>query len=58
MLAAYGWSDFAEPLAQAEDALRLCNPKGNALGLPLGRSAPGQELLGRLLELNQSGRGR
>ena len=42
VLAAYGWSDLGEALFQAEDAL----------GLKLGRTAPGQELLRRLLVLN------
>jgi hypothetical protein len=53
VLAAYGWPELAEPLFQAEDALRTANPQGNALGLALGRTQPGQELLRRLLELNQ-----
>jgi hypothetical protein len=52
VLAAYGWSDLAEPLFAAEDALRAANPKGDALGLALGRTEPGQALLGRLLALN------
>ncbi len=52
VLAAYGWSDLAEPLFAAEDALRAANPKGDALGLALGRTAPGQELLHRLLRMN------
>lgn len=52
VLSAYGWSDLAEPLFQAEDALRAANPKGDALGLPLTRTEPGQALLGRLLALN------
>lgn len=53
VLAAYGWSDLAEPLFAAEDALRAANPKGDALGLALSRTVPGQTLLGRLLALNQ-----
>ena len=53
VLAAYGWSDLAEPLFQAEDTLRAANPKGDALGLPLTRTEPGQALLGRLLQLNR-----
>jgi hypothetical protein len=52
VLAAYGWSDLAEPLFAAEDTLRAANPKGDALGLPLGRTEAGQALLGRLLALN------
>lgn len=52
VLAAYGWSDLAEPLFAAEDALRAANPQGDALGLALGRTEPGQALLGRLLALN------
>ena len=52
VLAAYGWSDLAEPLFAAEDALRIANPQGDALGLPLGRTEAGQALLGRLLALN------
>ena len=52
VLAAYGWSDLAEPLFAAEDALRAANPKGDALGLALGRTVAGQVLLGRLLALN------
>jgi len=52
VLAAYGWSDLAEPLFAAEDALRAANPKGDALGLTLSRTEPGQALLGRLLALN------
>ncbi len=52
VLAAYGWSDLAEPLFAAEDALRAANPKGDALGLALSRTEPGQALLGRLLALN------
>jgi len=52
VLAAYGWEDLAGPLFQAEDALRAANPKGEALGLKLGRTATGQELMKRLLELN------
>jgi type II restriction/modification system DNA methylase subunit YeeA len=54
VLAAYGWSDLAEPLFQAEDALRAANPNGEALGLPLTRTPAGQAILGRLLELNQA----
>ena len=53
VLAVYGWSDLAEPLFQAEDALRAANPKGDALGIPLTRTEPGQALLGRLLQLNR-----
>jgi hypothetical protein len=53
VLAAYGWSDLAEPLFAAEDALRAANPQGDALGLALGRTEAGQALLGRLLALNQ-----
>ena len=52
VLAAYGWSDLAEPLFAAEDTLRAANPKGDALGLALGRTEAGQALLGRLLALN------
>ncbi|GLH68224.1 class I SAM-dependent DNA methyltransferase [Geothrix edaphica] len=52
VLAAYGWSDLAEPLFAAEDALRDANSQGDALGLALGRTEPGQALLGRLLALN------
>jgi hypothetical protein len=52
VLAAYGWSDLAEALFAAEDALRAANPQGDALGLALGRTEPGQALLGRLLALN------
>ena len=52
VLDVYGWSDLAEPLFAAEDALRASNPKGDALGLDLGRTEPGQALLGRLLALN------
>lgn len=52
VLTAYGWEDLAEPLFQAEDALRAANPKGEALGLKLGRTAAGHELMKRLLELN------
>jgi hypothetical protein len=52
VLAAYGWQDLAEPLFAAEDALRAANPKGDALGLALGRTEAGQALLGRLLALN------
>jgi len=52
VLAAYGWSDLAEPLFEVENALRAANPKGDALGLALGRTEAGQQLLGRLLNLN------
>ncbi len=52
VLAAYGWSDLAEALFAAEDALRAANPQGDALGLALGRTEAGQALLGRLLTLN------
>jgi type II restriction/modification system DNA methylase subunit YeeA len=52
VLAAYGWSDLAEALFAAEDALRAANPQGDALGLALGRTEAGQALLGRLLALN------
>jgi hypothetical protein len=52
VLAAYGWSDLAEPLFAAEDALRATNPQGDALGVALGRTDAGQALLGRLLDLN------
>ena len=52
VLAAYGWSDLAETLFQAEDALRAANAKGDALGLPLTRTELGQALLERLLALN------
>ena len=52
VLAAYGWSVLAEALFAAEDALRAANPKGDALGLALGRTEAGQALLGRLLALN------
>ncbi|HJW71329.1 MAG TPA: DNA methyltransferase [Geothrix sp.] len=53
VLAAYGWSDLAEALFAAEDALRAANPQGDALGLALGRTEAGQAILGRLLALNQ-----
>lgn len=52
VLEAYGWSDLAEPLFTAEDALWVANPKGDALGLALSRTEAGQALLGRLLALN------
>lgn len=52
VLALYGWQDLGPALFAAEDELRAANPKGEALGLKLGRTAPGQELLGRLLALN------
>ncbi len=48
----YRWTDLAEPFFAAEDALRAANPQGDALGLALGRTEPGQALLGRLLALN------
>lgn len=52
VLESYGWGDLADPLFAAEDALRLANPQGDALGLALSRTEPGQDLLRRLLALN------
>ena len=52
VLALYGWGDLGPALFAAEDTLRAANAKGEALGLKLGRTAPGQVLLERLLTLN------
>lgn len=54
VLDAYGWSDLAEPLFTAEDALRARNPEGKALGLALGQTEAGLALLARLVALNQA----
>ena len=52
VLAAYGWADLGPALFAAKDALRAANSRGEALGLKLGRTTPGQALLERLLALN------
>lgn len=54
VLDAYGWSDLAEPLFEAEDALRALNAKGESLALALGKTEVGVILLMRLLALNQN----
>lgn len=54
VLVAYGWSELAEPLFATEDSMRKSNPSGEALGLDLAHTAIGQEVLRRLLDLNES----
>lgn len=54
VLQAYGWGDLAAPLFSEEERLRASNQEGEALGLALSQTAPGLELLHRLLALNNS----